>query len=73
MVQEGEVGELTVEGRTFLQDLFERCDRDRDGALNDSELHEAFATAPGIPSSWLNEYVSLFTTAPQFRSIISYQ
>ncbi|RKP22825.1 EF hand associated-domain-containing protein, partial [Syncephalis pseudoplumigaleata] len=41
--------ELGHNGYQFLTELFQACDKDRDGALNEEELAELFSTTPGNP------------------------
>jgi Ras family protein T1 len=41
--------ELSPNGYQFLTELFQACDKDRDGALNERELAELFSTTPGNP------------------------
>ncbi|RKP07064.1 EF hand associated-domain-containing protein [Thamnocephalis sphaerospora] len=41
--------ELSHNGYQFLTELFQACDKDRDGALNERELIELFSTTPGNP------------------------
>lgn len=44
--------ELSPYGYSFLTDIFEAHDKDRDGALSQQELTELFATAPGGRHPW---------------------
>eukprot|EP00898_Chlorokybus_atmophyticus_P002225 jgi/Chlat1/3002/Chrsp2S04718 len=44
-----QVLELSSEANEFLKKAFEDFDRDRDGALNSSELEDVFSTAPCSP------------------------
>lgn len=41
--------ELSPDGYQFLIDLFQVHDKDKDGALKESELDELFSTTPGNP------------------------
>ncbi|KAF2353784.1 Small GTPase superfamily [Trinorchestia longiramus] len=41
--------ELNHAGYLFLTELFERHDRDKDGALSPAELVSLFSTCPGVP------------------------
>lgn len=41
--------ELSHKGQQFLSHLFERHDKDRDGALSPRELEELFSTCPVVP------------------------
>ncbi|XP_048479475.1 mitochondrial Rho GTPase isoform X1 [Plutella xylostella] len=45
----GCTAELSHRGQQFLTRLFERCDRDGDGALSPAELKHAFSTCPRVP------------------------
>lgn len=44
--------ELSPEGYSFLTDIFEVHDKDRDGSLCQEELRELFATAPNGQHPW---------------------
>ncbi|CAO1622591.1 unnamed protein product [Sympodiomycopsis kandeliae] len=46
--------ELSPYGYSFLTDIFEAHDKDRDGALSESELSELFATAPNGKHPWVD-------------------
>jgi len=41
--------ELTPQGYEFLSDLFQRHDKDQDGALSPEEVDDLFSTSPGNP------------------------
>ncbi|KAF2870174.1 EF hand associated-domain-containing protein [Massariosphaeria phaeospora] len=46
--------ELSPSGYRFFVDLFLKFDKDNDGGLNDKELANLFAPAPGVPPSWID-------------------
>lgn len=48
----GCTSELSYKGQTFLTQLFEKYDRDKDGMLNPTELKNVFSCCPRIP--WHN-------------------
>ncbi|XP_047737860.1 mitochondrial Rho GTPase 1 [Hyalella azteca] len=52
--------ELNHAGYLFLTELFERHDRDKDGALSPAETVSLFATCPGVP--WGPELCTTVTT-----------
>ncbi|KAI9592050.1 mitochondrial Rho 1 [Syncephalis fuscata] len=45
--------ELGYNGYQFFTELFQACDKDRDGALNEEELAELFSTTPGNPWTFM--------------------
>lgn len=46
--------ELSAAGYEFCSDLFERCDKDKDGALSPDELDDLFSTC--YPATWPPEW-----------------
>lgn len=59
--------ELSHPGYEFFTGLFERYDKDRDGALNAKELSEIFSTSPGNP--WANTTFPDTTIADDLGSV----
>lgn len=56
---EDDATELSPKGYQFFIELFQKFDKDKDGALNDEELRELFFTAPSLP--WADDEYAVVT------------
>lgn len=65
--------ELSPYGYSFLTDIFEAHDADRDGALCDAELTALFATAPGGKHPWEGTGFPTRTTTTDDRGAVTLQ
>jgi len=64
--------ELNDDGYKFLEQLFKRSDKDKDGALSPRELDDFFKTTPGNPFTE-EDYRSIVTTEKGYIPLVGFK